>query len=791
MQKEFEQQLKDSLYIHTPLSYDETKTMEVKALAKKVLASRTLWDGKTLDRWRFDGEGEAEVRNDVLVMKSRARSDHWPETEARAVNAEKGDYATFGSYEAKLDVSGMELASMNRMAFEIRPLCNGWHSPIVRPAFVNNGEIKIPDAYSREGFNAINLKNFEWNTCLWEIDSIAHDKVEEVSFIMHRYGQELSGGEELLFEIRNIRFETVEDLAVVHGWQCHGDTAAYSTTGYFRQGEKTAIANTPAKEFSLVDAETGEPVLTAPVRRVRNRLGEFAVLDFSSVTAPGTYFLRFGESHTAPFRIADDILESAVWKLINFLFSERCGFPVPGKHGTCHGDVTAVHNGLRMSFQGGWHDAADVSQESVQTGETVNALMEIAASVKDTDPMLYARLMEEANWGLDFVLRTRFGDGYRATGAGIRRWTDGLIGNMDDCSARVQNNSFINFQLAGVEAKAALAFAGSDPALAWKCKDAARDDFAAACKRFEETGVEAFIIGEHSTGSPRSQYYAAACLAASRLYRVTSDKQYAKSAEAFADKILACQEDGGSGLPMKGFFYCDETKAHIVHSSHQSRDQIFVQALAEACETQPENPNKARWEAGMRLHGEYLKGLMPYNAPYGMIPSGIYQISEADDEATFNRVHPRVDFLREKLNYVEQMKEGAPLGKDCYVRSFPVWFSYRGNSGVLLSMGKAASLLGRYFRDEELMQIGREQVYWTLGKNPFGQSLIYGEGENYGQQYAALLGETVGEMSVGVQTRANEDLPYWPQANIATYREVWTTPPTRWLWIAADLLAKS
>lgn len=61
-------------------------------------------------------------------------------------------------------------------------------------------------------------------------------------------------------------------------------------------------------------------------------------------------------------------------------------------------------------------------------------------------------------------------------------------------------------------------------------------------------------------------------------------------------------------------------------------------------------------------------------------------------------------------------------------------------------------------------------------------------GTFYGQQYTALLGETVGEIPVGVQTLANEDVPYFPQANIATYREVWTTPAGRWLWIAADVL---
>lgn len=48
----------------------------------------------------------------------------------------------------------------------------------------------------------------------------------------------------------------------------------------------------------------------------------------------------------------------------------------------------------------------------------------------------------------DFVLRMRFGDGYRASHAAIRRWTDNFIGNMDDCEADVHNRSFENFVFA-------------------------------------------------------------------------------------------------------------------------------------------------------------------------------------------------------------------------------------------------------------------------------------------------------------------------------------------------------
>lgn len=654
MDKTFEQQLADSLYVHFPLTHDENDSMEKKYKQKTVAQSVSLWDGKTLDRWHFDGEGTAEAKDGVLVMNSFSRGDHWPGCEVRSVDAENGAYATFGSYEAKLSVKGMELSHTNRLNFEIRPLCDGWHSPIVRPAFINNGTIKISDVYSREGFNAMNLKNFEWNTCLWEIGSIAHDKIEEVSFIMHRYGKELSGGEKLCFEIRNISLERVEDESVVHGWNCHDETAVYPTTGYFCDGKKTAVASTAADSFKLIDAESGETVLSGSIENIQNRLGSFGVMDFSSVCKKGKYYLQFGENKTDAF---------------------------------------------------------------------------------------------------------------------------------------VKNSSLINTMMAGIEALGAKAFAETDPALAWKCRDAAREDFAWAMEKVDEPlYADEDWDGEHTDSMSVSQYYAAICLTASRLYNVTHDEKYAKTAAEYASKVVACQEDGSTKLPMRGFFYRDENKKHIIHSSHQSRDYLCVQAFAEACRAMPNSPQKAVWEGSMKLHGEYIKQLMQYNAPYGLMAAGMYQASEADDEETFRHIHPRVNFNEERENYLEQLSNGCDIGNGCYVRSMPVWFSFRGNSAILLAMGKTAALLGKYFDDNELLQAAREQLYWTLGKNPFGQSLIYGEGKNFGQMYTALLGETIGEMAVGVQTRANEDVPYWPQGSVATYREVWISPVSRWLWLAADLL---
>lgn len=787
MENVFQQALLESLYVHYPLKPDEGRSIEKKNLKKEVKNCISLWDGKDMSPWSFTGEGNCRINEEGhLQLATWPRADHWPESEVRAHDAAAGAYATFGSYIAKLDVSKLDLSKGNRIYFRIKPECEGMRNPIVRVGFINDGEIKIPDAYSREGFHAMNLRNHEWNECEWEIDSIAHDRITEISFNLHRYGKDVATGDNMVFSLADIRFEEVEPN-VVHGWQCKNEGIAYSTTGYFPEGKKTAIVNTQADTFSLIRTKDEQEVFGGKITRVNNHLGQFGVIDFTDFRQEGEYVLQFGQTRTPEFLIDKNILESGLWKLINFLYCERCGYPVPKVHGTCHQDVLAEHNGLKMVFAGGWHDAADVSQQAMQSAEVLDGIFAAAKTAEEKNPMLYLRMMEEANWGVDYILRMRFGDGFRASHAALRRWTDSLIGNMDDETADVNNRSFENFVFAAVEAGAAESLAKLDPELAWKCKETAKEDFAFADKRFQEKGLEEPHMVEHTAGASLSQYYAAAAWAAARLYRQTDEELYRKKAEIYADQLMACQETGEEP-PMNGYFYRDEEKKHIVHFSHQARDHIFAMALSELCVSLAQHPKKVQWENALRLHGEYLKKLASYIQPYGMLPAGIYHISEADDREVFEVIHPHADFAVDRANYIEQLENGISLGNGYYIRVFPVWFSYRGNSAIHLSMGKAASLAGQYFKDEELLDIAREQIYWTLGKNPFSQSLMYGEGENYGQQYTALLGETTGEMPVGVQTRRNEDLPYWPPANIATYREVWTTPPGRWMWIAADLL---
>ena len=177
---------------------------------------------------------------------------------------------------------------------------------------------------------------------------------------------------------------------------------------------------------------------------------------------------------------------------------------------------------------------------------------------------------------------------------------------------------------------------------------------------------------------------------------------------------------------------------------------------------------------------------MPYTSPYNMVPSGIWQGHEYDDADGFDRLHLFAPNNAREL-YDKQFCLGERIDDNHRLRRFPIWFSiFNGNEAILLSTAKAAATMGNYLHDERLSQIGRDQLYWTVGHNPFAQSLIYGEGHRYPSMDSFSSGEITGEMPVGIRAQADVDAPYWPTTNNACYKEVWVTTAGKWLSLLAE-----
>lgn len=688
------------------------------------------------------------------------------------------DYAIFGTVSHDIDLGGKDMSRYDRLVADILPTCEGQG--------VMNLNLSIDnDPASGLGAHLITLDNNRWNTMRFDISGLRRNHVARLRFYTDQKGRNLFQGKDLTYVVKDIRFEKTSAHYPDRGWATAPGNIAYSMSGYLPQGEKTALMGFKAPTFRLVDTTTGKVAFESGTRIVSNALGTFSVADFSSFQKPGTYRIESGTRVTRPFTIGADAFKPSMWKVLNFIYCQRCGVAVEGIHGRCHNDVYSVHDGRKVSYGGGWHDAGDLSQQTLQTADVAFALTEAYAHELKADTALAKRLKAEAEHGFSFVLRQRLGDGWHASSIGLLHWTDGTPGTADDITTvRTQDCAFDNFLYAGYEAFAAMRL---DSRLAGKLRQAAIEDYDYARQRFARHGYDNFPhMMEHTYNTSRSLFRAVMSWAASQMFRLTGDKRYASDAAASARYLLRCQATGAKSPLLNGYFYRDTMKAVPVHFIHQSRDQMFAMALVELCKTQPHSADFAAWREALTLYADHLKALMPYTSPYNMVPSGIWQGHEYDDADGFDRLHLFAPSNAREL-YDKQWSLGERIDDNHRLRRFPIWFSiFNGNEAILLSTAKAAALMGNYLGDGQLSQIGRDQLYWTVGRNPLAQSLVYGEGHRYPSLDSFSSGEITGAMPVGIRAQDDADAPYWPTTDNACYKEVWVTTAGKWLSLLAE-----
>ena len=780
----FDTALVRSGYIHEPLRHTAGVSLEAEAKAKPVLDSLAL-----RGTWSVSG-AEADSVSDTGVVMSVS----FDTGARRAVGPDDDrDYALYGHAVAELSLGGIDLSSYNRIGLLIEPVCPGIRVVNVNLSFHNRN-------YGGKGFNPptgahlIHLVPDTLNRCYLEIADLRRDCVDRLSLSVSVNGRDLPVAGDAVFNIRGLSAQLVAETEKVSGWDVSPSQIVYSQSGYMAAGPKTALCHPSfaGKPFRVVRADDNNTVFRGKILNEKSTVGTFGTMDFSAFTAPGTYRIEAGDLSTAPFSIAgDELWDPSCWRVLNFIFCQRCGYAVPGVHSLCHTDLFSLHNGLRRPYAGGWHDAGDLSQQTLQTADVAYALLELYDAKKHTEPALAARLREEALWGLDFVLRNRLGGGYHASSNGLLIWQDGIVGSFDDIeSVRVQNLPYDNFLYSAYEAYAArILDDGTDPAMIRYLEKAAREDYDYAVCAFDSVGYGGWISPyEHTYCTGESQFEATISWAASQLYALTGDSRYAGDARSHAEYVLGCQctdPVGDSGIC--GFFYRNPSHRSVVHYIHQSREQQFMQAMAELCRTQPSHPDCARWRRSIALYAGYIKNLMRYTYPYGMIPAGIYRDDEYLDTDAFYSVHlfPPADAAE---RFGAQIAGGFPVAPGYVVKRFPIWFNiFNGNLAVHVSMGKAAAICANVLGDDVLRNIAREQLYWVVGKNPFDQSLIYGEGARYPSLNKFSSGEIVGAMPVGIRSLADTDEPYWPQINNACYKEVWLTSAGKWLSLVAEV----
>ena len=733
---------------------DESRTAQFRWLQKPVLASRLLDDMEQMNNWTHHGQGKisltAERAKDgkqSIRLQSPTKTDKPNNVAGRP----------FGEAVARRNVAEENWSDYNRLSFWVYPHLPGFHAVSLLIKLHNDGAVKVPDSYGREGLNYFLLKPDQWNQIVWEIPHLARDRITAVDFIYRLQGNEPGATNVVTFDLDHLELQRVE-ADHYQGWNVAPGHIAFSHSGYQAGAAKTAIASKlAAKEFQLVSRASGKVALTKPIQTLKTALGEFQLIDFSEVRESGMYLIRAGDIVTALFAIDHHVWTESIWKTINFFYCQRCGIEIPGIHGVCHRDWRAVHNNQRITINGGWHDAGDLSQGIVNTAEAAYAMFALADRLRDETPELADRLINEARWGLDWVHKTRFGAGFRVIWGTMDFWTDGVIGTADDMVGEVRNSPFENFVAVSTEAIGSRVLKSSDPALAEKSLKLAREDWEFAVERGRDFGVELASAG---------------ALAAVELFKATGESAYANKAHELARIILECQrrELPDEQIPLNGFFYTHPNRERIQHYFHRGHEQGPIVALTEMCAAFPEHPDWMKWYSAVVLHSEYLKAIAQYTEPYGMAAAAIYSRDESNEPS-----------------FREQVLHGIKLSEKFYLRRFPVWFEFRGNHGTVLSQAKALSSAAQLRHDLELAELAQKQLEWVVGRNPFSQSTMFGEGYDYAPQYTPMSGDMVGSLPVGIQTKGSEDQPYWPSANCYNYKEVWVHPSARWLWIMSDL----
>ena len=580
----------------------------------------------------------------------------------------------------------------------------------------------------------LDIPQGRWVQVLWEIDYYPRDSVLRFEICQTCTGYDRKIGEPYV----TIDFDSLELQKVeadhCEGWDLPAGEIVFSHVGYRPADKKVALAAAgDEKTFSLLNRR-GKAVWEGDVQWVQQKGNSFASLDFSAFQQPGTYTIRYGNAVSQSFTIGENIWEQPLKAAVNFYYHQRCGYPIEGIHGVCHQDVMGFYGDEIKPVNGGWHDAGDLSQGAWRTAYACYALLEAGET-------------EEAAWGIDWLLKTRFADGRHMSWSTVRMYTDGKVGTPDDVMSPAVYNPWELFLTSAVFSKAGK-------------EKAAVEDWEAAQRA--STWEEANYL-EASWGA----------VASARLYERSGEERFREAALHFAQLLLHCQEqDFVEGIPYAGYFYTNTHRQSLVQDHHAAFNEAPMLALSELSRVFPEL--SAPWKEAARLYLDaYLKPGSRISAPYHLLPAGIFR---------------RADMLTP--DDLEQYEAGTQLNEHYAIRTFPIWKNhvFHGATNFHLSQAWALASAAKLLEDREAMHLVQEQLEWTLGRNPFGASLMYGVGYNYAPNFVYCTKNVKGAIPVGVDC-FHRDEPFWNGTANATSHEVWVEPVSRFVGTLATYLS--
>src|SRR5258706_2211476 len=369
-------QLKQSQYLRLVMKPDSATMGFTRWQKKKVYKSRALSLATDFSALKIKGPGILKIDHYTSVSGAGSVVLETP-TSLAVKNPTNRSYAFA---EMVRPLASEDLGKYNRISIKVKLDAPGFYSAFVGITLYNEGQHTMPTPGRFEGQHFVTVYPNQWQQILWEIPDLYRDKVTGISVNIMLGGSPDGAGNLFKLFIDDLRLEEVQQENS-RGFTLGQKAMAYSHSGYKQNASKQALVqHVSNSHFQILDAK-GQVALSGEGEKIANC---FVKLDFSKLTKPGYYKIKTDAVTSGLFPIGDDAYLSTAWHTLNFFFAERCGFEQPGIHQACHKDVFCVHpDGRRIAVNGGWHDAADLTQGVGNTARGSVAMLKLARSVKN------------------------------------------------------------------------------------------------------------------------------------------------------------------------------------------------------------------------------------------------------------------------------------------------------------------------------------------------------------------------------------------------------------------------
>jgi hypothetical protein len=550
----------------------------------------------------------------------------------------------------------------------------------------------------------------------------------------------------------------------------------------------------PVYEFEIqdmgrVDSESfdaDENWITVYKGRLQKKQGPDGELyegDFSSITRPGIYSVVLPEqkSRSYHFIISDGVFRDLPWLFVDFLHRWKGNVETPLKGKSTSDDGIRSDNGTYHPVRSGWYDAGDLRKWMTHTNLPALGFYQLAENLNLSRNFFHEEklfdndLLTVSDEAINLILEMQdpeSGKIFECIGAGgfgradenmswwyenhsgcladnsDNRFTDNVPSSGDERTIRTDYNGLIQYISIFILLKSYKFY-----------KD-----------RFPEKAAQIYIAAQRiwKNASQESYRDPSETKTAFKSWKLLAGIELFRSGWVGPDAVTNLATELLKNFHHRISFWCQDEKHDdpyrgILHSAQPLIALMNLLGLEIAAELRSriEKNLVASWE-------NYVLPLCEYTV-FGYMPYGTYfQPASKEDRYT-------------------PWKNGLLLRR--FMPNHSPQKINHGLNGHYTSWANALALMGNHFNDPLMKQMAWNQIYWTLGYNPFNVSFISGVGYNNPMPHSRFLGTSIGGYMSGFIGNTDDtphvDLQAKAQWNTTEY---WVTPKANLCLALAELL---